>query len=117
MTEWPAGCDTPGNRKFICGASDQFWEMLRLVIISASTPAARLFRQEEASFSGTELVITKNEGVLPASDDQISVFWTQGPIPQEDWSSDRTETPNKIIFSPAIDDQLIVVLFFATPEA
>lgn len=103
-----ADCDVPGKRRFICDASDVFFEKLAAAI-SGATPIA--YAEDFEHVTGTELVVTAHEGILPVRNEQIILSWAYGPVPRTGWSVDRDVEPNKIILNETAEDEFFSLWF------
>lgn len=102
------------NTVHICGIGDSAAQVIATAVLAASGTASR---QNVPDFSGTEIEITVNGGILPDDDDKILLFHEYGiAVPgssRHGYSLDRVSVPNKIILDAPTDgivDIMILIL-------
>lgn len=103
--------DVPRRRVWISGIADSVITALASAVANAS--GMTTFMQEEAGFTGSVITVTKNGGILPLSDDDITIVSTIGLHPQSQWTVDRVAEPNTITFSTAVVDAIDIQLLFS----
>lgn len=65
-----------------------------------------------------EIIITVNGGVLPATDDKISLIAPNGVVPDGGafgWTADRVSSPNKIILAVTPVEPIDILIQIAVP--
>lgn len=86
--------------------TDYLREHVPFILVTGGTGDS-VFFQPVSQQTGTDIDITVNGGVLPATDDKIALIAPNGAIlPSAQaagfgWTADRVSTPNKIILDSA----------------